>query len=366
MKVGHKWYSPLIAIGLIVAVLIVPAISPLLESHAHSATTELVSAIVTRVIDGDTIEVEIDGEEYRVRYIGIDTPERGEPYYEEARGANQKLVGGQEVRLERDVTDRDKYDRLLRYVYVDGIFVNLELVRLGYARVYPKHKYPDNKYYEVLKEAETEAKRAGRGLWATEPTEVEQQLYQGVNFVSYKGATMPVADALASLPPGALVSTWHHDNPSKQWAVYLPDAPPYASDLQEVVYLQPYVIIVRQDCIWRTQPPEAADVQITDIFYDGIIPRVESDEYVQITNLGNRSQDLHGWVLMDISEGYPSFAFPSYILASGESIRVYTNEIHPEYGGFSFGYGQAIWNNTDPDEAGLYDADGRLISRRSY
>ncbi len=109
-----------------------------------------------------------------------------------------------------------------------------------------------------------------------------------------------------------------------------------------------------------------SNVQITDIFYDGLVYRTESDEYVEITNLGNEPQNLAGWVLKDISEGYPSFTFPSYVLAPGQSIRVYTNEIHPEYGGFSFGYGKAIWNNSDPDTAVLYNAQGQEVSRKSY
>jgi len=113
-------------------------------------------------------------------------------------------------------------------------------------------------------------------------------------------------------------------------------------------------------------PPGANNVQITRIFYDGVVPRVESDEYVEITNLGTELQDLAGWMLKDISEGYPSFTFPHYILEPGTTIRVYTNEIHPEWGGFSFGYGKAIWNNTEPDMAALYNAQGQEVSRKSY
>ena len=75
---------------------------------------------------------------------------------------------------------------------------------------------------------------------------------------------------------------------------------------------------------------QVSNVQISYIFYDGLVPRVESDEYVEITNLGDQAQDLFGWELEDISEGYPSFTFPSYILAPGKSIRVYTNEYHLE------------------------------------
>jgi len=110
----------------------------------------------------------------------------------------------------------------------------------------------------------------------------------------------------------------------------------------------------------------ASDVQITRIFYDGVVPRVESDEYVEITNLGTEPQDLAGWMLKDISEGYPSFTFPHYILKPGAAIRVYTNEIHPEWGGFSFGYGKAIWNNKEPDIAALYNAQGQEVFRKSY
>jgi beta-lactamase superfamily II metal-dependent hydrolase len=109
-----------------------------------------------------------------------------------------------------------------------------------------------------------------------------------------------------------------------------------------------------------------SNVQITYIFYDGAFYQTESDEYVEITNLGTTSQDLEGWVLIDISEGYPSFTFPSYVLAPGAKIRVYTNEIHSEWGGFSFGYGKAVWNNSSPDMAVLRNAQGQEVSRQSY
>jgi micrococcal nuclease len=122
------------------------------------------SARVTQVIDGDTIII-ADGS--RVRYIGIDTPElhpAPEAFGIEAWQVNRELVEDKLVRLERDVSQTDRYGRLLRYVYVDGIFVNAELVRRGLAQVkaYP----PDTKYHNHLKELETEARQAGRGIWA--------------------------------------------------------------------------------------------------------------------------------------------------------------------------------------------------------
>ena len=122
------------------------------------------TARVTEVIDGDTIVVEGG---YRVRYIGIDTPEvhpEVEAFGIEAWQANRRLVEGKEVRLERDVSETDKYGRLLRYVYVDNVLVNAELVKQGLARakVYP----PDTKYQGHLEEMEAEARNAGRGMWA--------------------------------------------------------------------------------------------------------------------------------------------------------------------------------------------------------
>ena len=119
---------------------------------------------VIEVVDGDTITIEGG---YRVRYIGIDTPEvhpRVEAYGIEAWQANRQLVEGKRVRLERDVSETDRYNRLLRYVYVDSIFVNAELVRAGLARAraYP----PDPKYQDYLEKMEAEARRAGRGIWA--------------------------------------------------------------------------------------------------------------------------------------------------------------------------------------------------------
>ncbi len=114
------------------------------------------------------------------------------------------------------------------------------------------------------------------------------------------------------------------------------------------------------------EPTKPVNVQISRILYDGQVPRVESDEYVEITNLGTEPIDLAGWVLKDVSSGYPSFTFPSYLLQPGENIRVYTNEIHPEYGGFSFGCDKAIWNNSDPDTAVLYNIHGQEVSRKSY
>ena len=122
------------------------------------------TATVTRVIDGDTIIIDTG---QRVRYIGIDTPEvypQREAFGIEAWQANRRLVEGKEVRLEKDVSETDKYGRLLRYVFVEETFVNAELVRQGLAeaKAYP----PDIKYQDLLDKLEREAREARRGMWA--------------------------------------------------------------------------------------------------------------------------------------------------------------------------------------------------------
>ena len=100
-------------------------------------------ALVSRVIDGDTIELNT-GE--RVRLLGINTPEKGQPYKQEATDRLKQLVENKVVALEKDVNDRDQYNRLLRHVYVDGVFVNLQLIKEGYASVYV---VPPNKKHEA-------------------------------------------------------------------------------------------------------------------------------------------------------------------------------------------------------------------------
>jgi hypothetical protein len=107
-------------------------------------------------------------------------------------------------------------------------------------------------------------------------------------------------------------------------------------------------------------------VVIRCIFYDGTVPRTEADEYVEIENQGLYPVNLQGWVLRDITDGSPSFTFPSFVLHPGQRIRVYTNQVHPEWGGFSFQSRRPIWDNTTPDVAALLDPSGREVSRKSY
>jgi micrococcal nuclease len=133
-------------------------------------------ARVTRVIDGDTVQVRLDGRRDRVRYIGVDTPESRRPgtpvqcYAKAASAFNSRLVGGRRVRLRFDVERRDRYGRLLAYVYRegDGMFVNAELVRRGYAL---QLTIPPNVAHARLFGRLARGARARRrGLWGSCPS----------------------------------------------------------------------------------------------------------------------------------------------------------------------------------------------------
>ncbi len=145
--------------------------SSLSLTPAPNSAVNKEEVLVKRVIDGDTIELE-NGQ--RVRYIGMDTPETIEPrksiacFSKEAVEFNKNLVEGKKVRLEKDVSETDKFGRLLRYVFVGSVFVNDYLVRQGYASTatFP----PDVRYQSQFVEAEREARENNRGLWYNCPS----------------------------------------------------------------------------------------------------------------------------------------------------------------------------------------------------
>jgi len=146
-------------------------------------------AIVTRVIDGDTIEVVMREQTFRVRYIGMDTPEnttKQEPFGKEATAKNSSLVNNQTVVMVKDVSETDQFDRLLRYVFVNGIFVNLDLVKNGYATsaTYP----PDVACADTFRQAEQEARSTGAGLWGLPAEQPTQAIIQPTQAPPSSGA----------------------------------------------------------------------------------------------------------------------------------------------------------------------------------
>ena len=156
--------APFVLLLVAVAVLVV-------QLRDHRRTRTFGRAQVVRVVDGDTIRVRLGDRIERVRYIGVDTPESVKPgtpvqcYAKRAAAANAALVAGRSVRLVGDVEQRDRYGRLLAYVYrePDGAFVNAQLVRDGYARTLTIA--PNVAHAHQLAQLAQTARRSGRGLW---------------------------------------------------------------------------------------------------------------------------------------------------------------------------------------------------------
>lgn len=148
----------------------------------------LETATVANVVDGDTIEL-ADGR--RVRYIGINTPERDQPYYQEATATNRQLVAGEQVQLEFDQDTFDQYGRSLAYIWVGGQMANLALVQQGYANAFTVP--PNVKYEAEFVAAEREARQAERGLWAV------------------AGVALEIIDIEADAPGS------DQDNPNGEW-----------------------------------------------------------------------------------------------------------------------------------------------------
>jgi micrococcal nuclease len=154
-------------------VLLVAALAAALFARLPSdrPATSFGEAQVVRVVDGDTIRVRLGGRVERVRYIGVDTPESVKPgtpvqcYAKRAARANAAMVAGRRVRLVGDAEARDRYGRLLAYVYrvPDGAFVNAALVRDGFARTMTIP--PNVAHADQFAGLARGARRAGRGLW---------------------------------------------------------------------------------------------------------------------------------------------------------------------------------------------------------
>ena len=286
-----------------------PTATPAPSADSQAALpTGLQEAQVINVVDGDTIDVLIDGIEYRVRYILIDTPEtkhpeRGvEPFGPEAYEFNKSLVDGQTVRLEKDVSETDRYGRLLRYVYVGDLMVNEELLRQGLATVatFP----PDVKYVERFLAVQSEAQAVGVGIWSGEPA-IEPTL-----------AAEPIATPAVE-----------------------PTVPPPAT-------------------VAPTEPAPAGQPSGAGLVIVGLDKR---EEYVNIQNNGGAAVDLAGWRLLS-EKGSQDCALGG-VIQPGEVLRVWAMSEDAGQGGYNCGFGSNIWNNSERDPAVLIDPSGVEVSR---
>ena len=150
--------------SILIALLVIAAATVVLVAFQQQNRT---AVPVLRIVDGDTVHVRYKGRKESVRLLRIDTPERGQPGYEEATEALRLFVGGRKVRLEFEDPSqevRDKYGRLLGYIFVDDVNVNVEIVRLGWSTFWMK--FGRGRYAAEFERAEQEARSASVGMWA--------------------------------------------------------------------------------------------------------------------------------------------------------------------------------------------------------
>jgi len=267
----------------------------------------LETAKVVRITDGDTIVVEIEGREEALRYIGIDCPECASEDSEMAdlaTQANAALVRDKVVRLERDVSERDRFGRLLRYVWVGDLMVNAELVRQGMA--ISKAYAPDTSKQDLLDEAEEKARLAGRGVWkpstaTSEPTETPN----------------------LTLTP----------NPA-------PTLTPAADE--------------------TTRSSDLGILDVATVEICGFRPKSKPEE-ITICNTGSQAVDLTGWFIRSVTGGQ-EYAFPNgYILGPGEQVTVYSYTGTRPSGTKHLDWtNKPMWNNKG-DPAELYSGPNDFV-----
>jgi endonuclease YncB( thermonuclease family) len=196
----------------VVALLVVIAVA--VPAHGQG---EAASVPVVRVLSGDTIEVAIGGVAFRVRYLGIEAPPAGHPCFEQARLANEALVMGWLVRLERDVSEADATGALLRYVYAGNTQVNAVLVRQGWAVA--RAVAPDTRYAAEFEALEADARAAGLGCLGVEPPAAdtpaptptpdrsEARFFSVVTErANVRACPLTTCDVLTSIPRGTTVA----------------------------------------------------------------------------------------------------------------------------------------------------------------
>lgn len=158
---------------------------------------------VIRVVDGDTIIVNISGVDFRIRYIGMDSPENGSTYGAEATEFNKKLVEGKTVLLIKDVSESDRFGRLLRYVIVDHTFVNFQMVKSGWAEsgTWP----PDTSCDSIFFTAEQMAEKTGLGLWKDiTQSSIDENFFSGEDEINQARIS---GDSGSECPKGCITPT---------------------------------------------------------------------------------------------------------------------------------------------------------------
>ncbi len=340
---------------------------------AGNAPPGAVAARLAKIVDGDTIDVLIAGQAETVRYIGVDTPERGDPGYRAATDANAALLGASDLYLLRDTSDRDRYGRLLRYVYTrDGALVNQALVAQGWAQ--PVEYPPDTRYAVDFRAAAAEAAQAGLGFWGGVGSDGAMPFALAAGNVNLRAGPGTDFAASATLPDNTPLTVFGR-TPDGEWLqVRAPDRSGgwVAASVVALAVAAGEIALAQE----IPAPPAGAvsatrggvlaalgdAVALPDIALV-IVENHSTFELLQIDNRGQQAVDIGGWALYG-SKGDERCVIPGgTVLQPGEGFQVATGDSQPRTRGTKCG-DKTIWNN-DGETIYLEAPDGRRIEIQS-
>lgn len=369
--------------------IIIPTATPT-PAQSSNLPSGGVTVAFLDVVDGDTLDVQINGQEERVRLVGMDTPERGQPGYRAATDALRTLVASSPLYLVRDTNDRDNFGRLLRYIYRadDGTFVNEEMVRQGWAQ--PVEYPPDTGYAAQFRQAATDAAQNRRGFWSGNASDgaMSYALAQGpVNMRRGPATTFDVSGQIAEGTPLTVFGR----NDAADWIqVRTPDrsggwvyAPLFFVNVPVANIPVPDNVPVAVVVPTATQPPAqpansgvASQPSGTEVpaaapasspgrvtLY--IIDNYSTVEVLGLRNDGGSPVDISGARLTG-SRGDDSCTVPGgTVLQPGEVFTVATGDGSPQGRGYQCGT-KAIWNNNgETIYLRLPDGSGMQIETRN-
>ena len=325
------------------------------------------------VTDGDTIVVNIEGRIHSVRYIGINSPEilfLTERQGPASKRRNIELVEGQIIELYHDQKDRDEYGQLLRYVLVNNVFVNHQLLLEGLALTLADHN--NLSCIEYFSEAEELARNAGVGIWdssmITFYKDLTPTVFQSTRTQFITSTTSPTAiSSISNKTP----TNRNSNTPTSPYTATITKSrftinPTFQTTvMEETETPSPSSTFSPANSPSPTLAPGSSYIEITYINYSGDPTANEKDEYIEIKNFSNQHINITSWILYADSLGV-DFIFPEFSISPGQVCRIYTNEYHSDYCGFSFESDIPIWENEEGDCGFLFNLELEEISEYCY
>lgn len=320
-----------------------------------------VAATLIRAVDGDTIEVLVNGQTATVRYVGIDTPERGEPGYQAAQRANRRLMGDGDLFLVPDRSDKDRYGRLLRFIYTaDGVFVNREMVAQGYAQ--PIEYKPDVTLADEFRRIAREAAEARRGFWSGSGDPDGAMSYAlTLEEVTLRAGPGSSQATVEQVPQGTSLTVYGRDQAGRWLQVRTPDRAGGWIQTNKVFLNIPaaQIGVVNATGVMES-PPTTAPTRAAPSSsatsapassaanIDGVVLRViensGSNEVLELRNMGRQTVDISGWQLSG-SIGDQVCTIPAGVsLRAGQGYQVVSGRSEVTGAGFKC-TGAFLWNN---------------------